>query len=112
VSEAASCFGTDDIVVRVFKTGPDLFIPSAFTPNNDGKNDILKPVAVGMKGLTFFRIYNRWGQMLFSTSEIGKGWNGTFGGSDQPSGTYVYMAEAVDYLDKKVTKKGTVVLLR
>ena len=112
VSEAAGCFGTDDIVVRVFKTGPDLFIPSAFTPNNDGRNDILKPVAVGMKGLTFFRIYNRWGQMLFSTSEIGRGWNGTFGGYDQPSGTYVYMAEAVDYLDKKVTKKGTVVLLR
>ena len=112
VSVPEGCYATDDINVKVFKTGPDIFIPSAFTPNNDGKNDVLKPIAVGMKSLTYFRVYNRWGQLLFSTGDIGKGWNGTFGGTDQASGTYVYTAEATDYQDKKVVKKGTVVLIR
>lgn len=112
VSEPEGCFGTDDIVITVFKTGPDIFIPTAFTPNKDGRNDVLKPIPVGIKVLTNFRIYNRWGQMLFSTSETGKGWDGSFGGSEQPSGTYVYSAEGIDYLDKKLVKKGTVVLLR
>lgn len=112
VSEPEGCFGTDDIVVTVFKTGPDIFIPTAFTPNSDGRNDVLKPIAVGIKAFTYFKIYNRWGQMLFSTSETGKGWDGRFGGFDQPSGTYVFSAEGIDYLDKKLVKKGTVVLIR
>ena len=112
ISAPEGCSALDDVWVKVFKTGPDLFIPSAFTPNKDGKNDILRPVAAGMKALNFFRVYNRWGQLLFSTNELGKGWNGKFKGADQPNGTYVYMAEATNYLDKKVLKKGTVVLIR
>jgi gliding motility-associated-like protein len=106
------CFGEDDIVVRVFKTGPDIFVPSAFSPNSDGLNDILKPLPVGISTLTYFRIYNRWGQLLYSTSEIGKGWNGTANGTKQPSGAYVYMAEGVDYTGKVVFRKGTSVLIR
>jgi gliding motility-associated-like protein len=105
------CFAEDDINVRVFKS-PDIFIPTGFTPNGDRKNDILKPTLAGMKSFTYFKIYNRWGQLLFNTAEIGKGWDGTFGGKDQTSGTYVFMAEATDYLDRKVFKKGTVVLIR
>jgi gliding motility-associated-like protein len=112
VSVPEGCFNTDDINIKVFKTGPDIFVPSAFTPNNDNKNDILKPIAVGMKSINYFRVYNRWGQMLFSTGEIGKGWDGRFGGVEQGSGTYVYTAEATDYQDKKILKKGTVVLIR
>jgi gliding motility-associated-like protein len=112
VSTAEGCFATDDIWVRVFKTAPDIFVPSAFTPNKDGKNDILRPLAIGMKSLTYFRVYNRWGQMLYSTSEIGKGWDGTFAGKEQGSGTFVYVAEAIDYLDNKVVRKGTAVLIR
>ncbi|MDB5192420.1 MAG: cell surface protein, partial [Segetibacter sp.] len=112
VSTAEGCFATDDIVVRVFKTAPDLFIPSGFTPNSDGKNDVLRPTVVGMKSLAYFRVYNRWGQMMYSTSEIGKGWDGTFGGKKQTSGSYVYVAEATDYLDNKIVKKGTAVLIR
>ena len=112
VSVVEGCSATDDINILVFKTGPEIFVPSAFTPNNDGKNDVLKPVAVGMKQVNFFRIYNRWGQMVYSTSQLGQGWSGTFGGADQASGTYVYTVEATDYLNKKILKKGTVVLLR
>jgi hypothetical protein len=50
--------------------------------------------------------------MVYSTSEIGKGWDGKFGGTPQPSGTYVFSAQAVDYTGKVVVKKGTVVLIR
>lgn len=106
------CFGADDIWVKVFKTGPDIFVPSAFTPNNDGKNDILKPVTVGITTLEYFSIYNRWGQLLYSTNETGKGWDGTANGSVQQSGTYVYITQGSDYTGKKVFRKGTVVLIR
>jgi gliding motility-associated-like protein len=111
-TDSAGCYGDDDIKIIVFKTGPDMFIPTGFTPNGDGKNEIAKPVLVGMRELNYFRIYNRWGQMVYSTSEVGKGWDGTFGGKLQPSGTYVFAAQAVDYTGKTVFKKGTVVLIR
>lgn len=112
VSAEGGCFAEDELKVKVFKTGPDLFIPTAFTPNSDGKNDILKPVPVGIRTLHYFRIYNRWGQMVFSTSSIGNGWDGTFGGKEQATGTYVFMASATDFLGKIITKKGTTVLIR
>ncbi|HEX5151964.1 MAG TPA: PKD domain-containing protein [Parafilimonas sp.] len=112
VSTANGCSAIDDIKVVVFKTQPDIFIPSAFTPNSDGLNDVLRPVVAGMKQLNYFRVFNRWGQMLFNTSAIGQGWDGRLSGKLQASGTYVYMISAIDYTGKAVTKKGTVVLIR
>jgi len=106
------CIGEDQITVRIFKTAPDIFVPSGFTPNGDKLNDILKPITVGIKKLKYFRVYNRWGQLLFETSEFNRGWDGNFGDKGQPSGTYVYMAEGIDYTDKPVFRKGTVVLIR
>lgn len=109
---AGGCYDEDDVMVRVFKTGPDLFVPSAFTPNGDGKNDVIRPVGVGIATLQYFRIYNRWGQLLFSTSQNGKGWDGIFNGTPQPSGTYVFEAVGTDQLGNRVYKKGTIVLIR
>lgn len=109
---AGGCYDEDDVIVRVFKTGPDLFVPSAFTPNGDGKNDIVRPVGVGIATLQYFRIYNRWGQLLFSTSQTGKGWDGMFNGTPQPPGTYVFEAVGTDQLGNRVYKKGTIVLIR
>ncbi len=112
VSTPEGCDAVDDIVVKVFKTGPEIFVPTGFTPNGDGKNDILKPILVGMRQLEYFRIFNRWGQMIYQTSTIGAGWDGTIAGKQQQSGTYVFMAQAIDYLGNPVFKKGTVVLIR
>lgn len=109
---SGGCFAEDDVIVRVFKTGPDLFVPSGFTPNGDGKNDILKPVGVGIAQLQQFRIFNRWGQLLFSTTQLGKGWDGTFSGIKQPAGTYVFEAIGTDQIGNRIYKKGTVVLIR
>jgi gliding motility-associated-like protein len=111
-TDTKGCYGTDDIVVYVYKTAPEIFVPSAFTPNGDGKNDVIRPVTVGITQLEYFRIYNRWGQLLYSTGEVGQGWDGTLNGTRQPSGTYVYMARGTDYRGNAVSRKGTVVLIR
>lgn len=112
VTSAGGCFAEDDVLVRVFKNGPDLYVPNAFTPNGDGLNDIIRPVGVGIAQLQHFRIFNRWGQLLYSTSELGKGWDGTFSGVKQPAGTYVYEAVGTDQLGNRIYRKGTLVLIR
>lgn len=112
VSDEIGCYGEDNVRVKVFKGQPDIFVPSAFTPNGDGKNDILKPIPVGITELHYFKIYNRWGQLLFSTSQRGIGWNGSFNGSPQGSGTYVYVTQGKNIHGKIVFRKGTAVLIR
>lgn len=107
-----NCFAADTIKIRVFRTIPSIFIADAFTPNNDGLNDIIKPVCVGITKLNYFNIYNRWGEMLFTTNQIGKGWDGKFNGTKQNSGTFVYTVEGIDYLGNTITKKGTIVLIQ
>lgn len=112
VKRPEGCIGSDELVVKIFKTQPDIFIPTAFTPNNDGKNDILKPIPVGISQIDFFRIYNRFGQLIYETKEYLKGWDGNVNGTPQASGTYVFTAQGVDYTGKVIFKKGTVVLIR
>lgn len=112
VTDDAGCFGYDTLLVRIFKTQPDIFIPTGFTPNSDGRNDVLKAIPVGIKTFEYFKVFNRWGQQLFSTSDPSKGWDGTVNGSPQPSGTYVFIASGIDYLNRPVVKKGTSVLIR
>lgn len=112
VTTAAGCTGTDAVKIIVFKTGPQIFMPDAFTPNSDGRNDRLFPVLVGMKQLDYFRLYNRYGQLVYSTAAVGGYWDGTFGGTPQPSGTFVYVVQAVTYKGEIVQKKGTVLLIR
>lgn len=112
VTGAGGCFAEDQIKVKVFVGGPQIFIPSGFTPNGDGKNDVLRPVTVGITRLKYFTIFNRWGQRIFNTTELNKGWDGSFKGEPQPSGTYVFQAEGIDYMGNPVYKKGTAVLIR
>ena len=106
------CYAEDTINVRVFKTAPDIFVPSGFTPNGDGLNDVIRPILVGIKQLNYFRIYNRWGQLVFSTTENGKGWDGTIGGQPQSTNNFVYVAQAIDYTGRIISRKGNVMLIR
>lgn len=112
VSTAAGCYSIDTILVTVYKVKPDLYVPDAFTPNADGLNDVFRPVPVGIKNLNFFKVYNRLGQLIFSTNTLKAGWDGTFKGQPQDSDVFVWVAEAVDYLGKVISKKGTVTLIR
>jgi gliding motility-associated-like protein len=105
------CYDLDTLNIKVFKTNPDIFVPNAFRP--DGVNNrVLRPIPAGISNLEYFRIYNRWGQMMFQTTEIGKGWDGNFGGKAQPAATYVWMVKGKDYTGKEVFRKGVAVLVR
>lgn len=112
VSDIAGCIDSAFVTVRVFKTNPYIFVPTAFTPNNDGKNDVIRPIAVGIQKINYFSIYNRWGQMVFTTTVNRAGWDGRVGGTLQNSGIFVWMVSAIDYTGKPVFLKGTVALIR
>jgi gliding motility-associated-like protein len=105
------CEESDDILIKVY-TGPEIYVPTGFTPNHDGLNDLLKAIPVGIKEFRYFRIFNRWGQMVFSSGNPAKGWDGKINGADQPSGTFVWMAEAVDYKGNLIRRKGVVTIVR
>jgi gliding motility-associated-like protein len=110
-STQAGCRGEGYVKVRVYK-GPDIYVPTGFTPNNDGKNDKFTPFPVGMKSYNYFRVFNRWGQVVFSTTRLNDGWDGRWGGVDQAGGTYVWMIEGLTKDNRVITKKGTVVMIR
>lgn len=111
-STPAGCNASDAVTVKIFKTAADIFMPNAFTPNADGLNDVIMPVCVGITQLNYFRIYNRWGQLIFSTTIMGRGWDGTIGGMPQSSANFVYMVQGVDYTGRVITKKGSILLIR
>lgn len=112
VARVGFCEDSAYVTVRVFKTPPQIFVPTGFTPNNDNRNDVIRPVAVGMAKMEYFRIFNRWGQMVFSTSVSGQGWDGRINGKEQSSGVYVWVVKGVDYTGKAFFAKGTVTLIR
>ena len=112
VYNEAGCMDSASITVKIFKTVPQVFVPTAFTPNSDGKNDIIRPIAVGITKIEYFRIFNRWGEMVFSTTINEKGWDGRINGREQPAGTYVWVVRATDYTGKAFFAKGTATLIR
>lgn len=112
VKSLAGCTAEDSINVMVYKVLPDLYVPDAFTPNGDGINDIFRPIPIGIREMYYFKVYNRRGELVFSTNIQKQGWDGTFKGSPQDPDVYVWMAKGIDYLGKPVFKKGSVALIR
>jgi gliding motility-associated-like protein len=112
VKDENGCSDEAQVSVRIFKTNPQIFVPTAFTPNGDGINDVFKPIPVGITTFEYFRVYNRWGQLVFSTSRSGAGWDGRIGGKDQGTGTFVWLVKGTDFTGKLVFAKGTVTLIR
>ena len=112
VTDQAGCTDTAFVTVKIFKTNPYVFVPTAFTPNGDGRNDVVRPIAVGIQQIKYFNIYNRWGQLVFSTRDNNRGWDGKINGTLQNSGVFVWMVSAIDYTGKNFFLKGTVTLIR
>jgi gliding motility-associated-like protein len=110
-STAAGCKGEGYVNLKVYK-GPELYVPSGFTPNGDGLNDLFYPFPVGIRSINYFKVFNRWGQLLFSSKVLYKGWDGKMQAVDQPPGVYVFMAQGVDKNGNLLTRKGTVTLIR
>ena len=89
----------------------DLFVPDAFSPNDDGHNDILFVRGGGINVL-YFAVYDRWGEKVFESSDILHGWDGTYKGAKAASSVYTYYVKATYYSGKYVEKKGNVTLVR
>jgi gliding motility-associated-like protein len=90
----------------------NIYCPRVFTPNNDGTNDVLKPILVGISTFHYFTVYNRWGNIVFTTQDPNQGWDGTFKGAPQPVETYLWIAEGVDENGRKIVAKGMTSLVR
>jgi gliding motility-associated-like protein len=100
------CTNEDQVLVKVVA---GIFVPTAFTPNNDGKNDSWRiPYLDPLLGATV-GVYNRWGQLMYQSTGIEVDWNGSFHGLPQPAGTYVYL---IQFKDGSPDMKGTVNLIR
>jgi gliding motility-associated-like protein len=119
ITSALGCITIDTLLVKMAEAisnagdlYSDLFIPKAWTPNGDGHNDKLFPLTVHIKQLYYFRVYNRWGQLMFETKEMEKGWDGIFGSKPQVMDVYTWTVEAIGDDGKHFKRSGNSVLLR
>lgn len=112
VDPVTGCFINDVYYIDVSKNIV-VAIPRAFTPNKDGLNDILKiEYGAGLKTFNFFRIFNRFGKIVFQTNRLTDSWDGKFNGLDQEMDAYTYIIDYVTYKDEHITKTGSFLLLR
>jgi len=105
------CITIDTQMVKIIKN-VDIYVPTAFSPNGDGKNETLRPTLMGVKELQYFRIYNRWGQLMFETKTKWDGWDGKLNGKQQGTGVMVWEAQALGVDGRTYTQRGTSVLVR
>jgi gliding motility-associated-like protein len=110
-TDSFGCSGTAFVTVTVATTLPDIFVPNAFTPEK-ASNNVFRPVCMGIASLEYFRVYSRWGQLLYSTSQSGQGWDGRVHGKLQDTGAYLWMLKGTDYTGKSLARKGTMMLIR
>ena len=100
----AGCTATDSIFIKVNAIN-DIYVPSAFTPNHDNLNDVLKPYMGIQFTLQSFDIYNRWGRLIFRTGNKGEGWDGTINSVPQSNGVYVWILKAQGMDGKPLTRR-------
>jgi len=105
-----SCYNRD--TVRVYVVDAQVEVPNAFSPNDDGVNDVIYLLAVGIIDVQEFKIFNRWGQVVFETSDILQGWDGMFNGQPQEMGNYAYYYKAMDRAGTLKEGSGDIALLR
>ncbi len=118
INAGTACTVVDTLLVKVFPSSgspsqfSEIFAPKAFSPNGDGHNDKLTPLLFKIKDFKYFRVFNRWGQVVFETNIPGEGWDGTFKG--QPLGTdiFIWTVEAIGTDGRILNKRGTSILLR
>jgi len=125
---SAQDLGSDKIVYRVtaFKKGNNnmfsvsntveinpplsVYIPNAFTPDGDGLNDLFIPVGKGITEYTL-QIFDRWGELIFQSSDFNKGWDGTYKSEPVPMGSYVYKISAKGNGSRVIEKNGSVTVV-
>ncbi|MBK7124024.1 MAG: gliding motility-associated C-terminal domain-containing protein [Chitinophagaceae bacterium] len=107
----SGCLTVDTQLVKTRKK-IEIYVPNSFTPNADGLNDYLRPVLMGISTVNYFRVYNRWGKLLYQAQSDRPGWDGRINGQRQDMQTVVWMIEAVDVDGYTHKRQGTSILLR
>ncbi|MEP7255295.1 MAG: gliding motility-associated C-terminal domain-containing protein [Ferruginibacter sp.] len=108
VTAANNCTTGKDLTVTIIK---NMYIPNSFTPDGNGENDIFRIPPGTFFNLEMFVVYDRYGNEIFKTSDINKGWDGTNKGIRSPAGSYIYLVKGTD-LKGKILLKGSVLLIR
>jgi gliding motility-associated-like protein len=106
------CLLDDTLLIKVIQCPEYFYMPNAFTPNHNGLNDLFKPTIAGKLEKYHLLIYNRYGQLLFSSNDLSEGWDGRFNGIEQASGVYVWVCSYKFFDKEAVQKKGSVVLIK
>jgi gliding motility-associated-like protein len=112
VKDRNGCTSRDSMVVKWNTCGYGLWLPNSFTPNGDGRNDVFRPIYKGV--VTSFRIsvYNRWGQVVYYSTDPDKGWDGKLEGQPLDSGTFVWVCSYQMFGGQLIHEKGTLTLIR
>lgn len=111
-TDGNNCTGYDTVHVGVYSKNV-LLIPTAFSPNGDGINDVFKVAKhLNVRTLNYFEVFNRWGQKIFSTTKIDEGWDGTYQGENAPIGTYSWHIQITNFDNEKISQSGTLDLIR
>lgn len=111
ITAPSGCVTVDTQLVRIFNN-VEIYVPKGFTPNGDGQNDKMYPFLVGIQQLKYFRIINRWGIVVYQSSNDLPGWDGTYKGQQQPMDGYAWEAEAIDIYGNVVKRSGNFTLIR
>jgi gliding motility-associated-like protein len=104
------CMASDSIKIKVLPLN-DFYVPSGFTPDNNGRNDLIRPWFPSKYTLIEFAVFNRWGQKVYATNKRGAGWNGKLGGIVQQTGVYIWLIKAKENGGKTIERKGSFVLI-
>ncbi len=114
IEDSWGCTNTDSVTINVMDVNcndPYIYVPNAFTPNGDGKNDILY-VKADIASELYFAIYDRWGETVFSTTSVSQGWNGTYKGKPLDPAVFVYYLKVTCINKLQFEKKGNITLIR
>lgn len=112
VTDNNNCVGKEFVTVSIKDCMAGFYMPNAFTPNTDGRNDVFKPMIFGNVVYYSFVVYNGWGQKVFECKDLTKGWDGTFHGTNCPSDIFVWTCSYQFAGGNVENKKGTVMLIR
>jgi gliding motility-associated-like protein len=111
IKDSSGCMIKDNQEVWVFDKS-EVYVPTAFSPNGDGANDVLLPFYINIAKLNYFRIYDRWGKLIFETNNLTESWNGLVNGKQAPLETYAWTIACVDADGKLLLRKGMVTMIR
>lgn len=103
---------TSEFMAVVIKNGYEIFFPNAFSPNGDGRNDIWAPIDFGAAGEIEILVFNRWGEKVFESNDILKGWDGTFKGETLAPDTYLYFVKGAFLNGFEFNETGTIALIK